>query len=166
MIRNAIFWANHIKEFVVPEIDYFRLCLTERLLPTFENLEKEAEKVEEDEFEKLSHSPYLAESDGADLAEMATDRALTYFETMVDMKQSIINLFAAGIYHQFEQHLLLFHRRELLKIAEDKEYKFIRLMEVKKRLATHGIYIENFKSWSKICELRLLANVVNSTLSH
>jgi hypothetical protein len=74
--------------------------------------------------------------------------------------QGVINLFAAGLFHLLEQQLLLFHRQELLSIGEKNNMNLLNFVEAKNRLLTHGINIENFESWLRIDELRLVANTV------
>ena len=72
------------------------------------------------------------------------------------------NLFTAGLYHFFEQSFFKFHRRELLWLPDnDKDPSLIKWKPAKERLVKYyRIDIEKFSSWTKVNELRLLANTV------
>jgi len=76
------------------------------------------------------------------------------------IRQGMLNLFAAALYHAFEQQIMLFHRREVLKPAEENDHALLTLSEFQSRLARSGVDIKTFSSWAKIEELRLVANAV------
>ena len=77
-----------------------------------------------------------------------------------DLRQGLLNFSAAFYFHLFEQQLFWFHRKELLQPDEESNHHLYKLREVKARLRTHSIDVESFRSWRKIDELRLVANVV------
>lgn len=131
-----------------------------KILPAFDNIKNEAGEVEREAFENPGVYIDPEYYDSADAAENAFEKGLEYYQWMNDMLQGIINLFSAGLYHLFEQQLLLFHRKVLLGIVEDKNIKLLNLKEAKTRLSQNGIIVEEFDSWPQIDELRLLANVV------
>lgn len=160
MIRNNLFWAHQIKVNFIPGIDFFARCMEEKIVPAFDSIDKEADEVERKAFE--SPSVYIDPEyyDPADAAENAFEKGLEYYEWMTGMLQGVINLFVAGLYHLFEQQLLLFHRQELLRLDEKNNINLLHLKEAKGRLSTHGIIVEKFYSWSKINELRIVANTV------
>ena len=77
--------------------------------------------------------------------------------------QGIINMFTAGLYHLFEQQLLYLYREQLLlEFSYEKPPDCLLTVEkVKERLIKdYKIDISTFSSWSKIEELRLVANTV------
>jgi hypothetical protein len=160
MIGNNLFWANHIRANFLPGIDYYAKCLEKKIIPAFDSIEKEADEIEKEAFENPSGYFNPENYDPADAAEDAFEKGLEYYEWMNDMLQGILNLFAAGLYHLFEQQLLLIHRKELLTINEKDNIGLLKLKEAKSRLSKNGIIVENFNSWSKIDELRIVANTV------
>lgn len=159
MLRNNIFWPHYIREAFTPRIDALADCLKRRILPSFESVGEEAENLQEEEYKQMT-SCASEDADPADLAEAAFNRGLDFYTTMMDMAQGIRNMFAAGLYHLFEQQLLLLHRRELLDFEEENDANLFSLNQAGKRLASHGICIEEFHSWPKIRELRALANTI------
>lgn len=159
MLPNNLFWSHHIRTSFIPLVDAFGDCLKKRVLPSFENVSQEANQVEKEAWERLGN--YATEdTDPGDLAEAAFQKGLQFYMTMRDMAQGIRNLFAAGLYHLFEQQILLFHRSELLNLEERNHRKLFNANELIKRLASHGIDIDQFRSWPKVMELKTLANAI------
>ena len=88
MFRSGYFWADYFNLIFIPEIEAYAACLTERLLSSFENLSDEANRVEQEEYERLCRLvPY--EYDDASLAEHAMDKAIAYISPFA---QSISNI--------------------------------------------------------------------------
>ena len=160
MIRNNHYWANYIREVFIPEVTAFADCFMSKIFPVFENLDDEAEKMGQEEFTRLGAIVNADAFDMGDIAEMAQDKAISHYLLMKGMFQGIINLFAAGLYHIFEQQLLMFHRKELLTKDEENKTNLIKMCKVAELLRKSDIDITSFSSWSKIDELRLVANAV------
>ncbi|SRR5713101_4879567 len=162
MFRSGYFWADYFNLIFIPEIEAYAACLTERLLSSFENLSDEANRVEQEEYERLCRLvPY--EYDDASLAEHAMDKAIAYIQTITGIKQGLINMFGAGLYHFFEQQLLSYHRREFLfhNLEEHNDPDLLKVTKVCEICAENGIDLKSIASWSRIYdELRLLANTV------
>jgi hypothetical protein len=55
---------------------------------------------------------------------------------------------------------LYFHREQVLKSEEEDNISKIEFSEFKKILKSEGVDIESLKSWSKINELKLVADSV------
>jgi hypothetical protein len=160
MIRNNRYWMHYIREGFIPEINAFADCLMSKILPAFENLNDEAEKIEQEELTRLGAIANPDSFDMGDIAEMARDRAVSHYLLMTGMFQGIINLFTTGLYHMFEQQFFMLHRRELLTKDEEDKTSLINMCKVAELLRASGIEITSFSSWSKIDELRLVANTV------
>ncbi len=159
MIPNALFWSHYIHTTFIPLVDTFSDCLKERVLPSFENLSQEANEVASDAWGRLgSHDP--EGTDPGDFVDTAMEKGLEFYQTMSEMKQGVQNMFSLGLYHLFEQGFLFIHRRILLSDEEEKNTKLFNLEEASKRLAEHGIYIDQFHSWKKVFELKTLANAI------
>jgi hypothetical protein len=142
-------------------VAYFAKTLKKKVLPAFEDISAEADEVEEEAFERLGRSVDPEWYDPADCADAAHDAGISFYIMADGMRQGITNLFAAGLYHLFEQWFLKFHRRELLSYREEGNLSLLSWGEAKKRLLeNYGINVEGFASWPKVSELRLLANTV------
>lgn len=79
---------------------------------------------------------------------------------MIGIRQGIINLIAAVLYHAFEQQGMFFHRKNVLNYNEENDPKLFTIPKFKRRLQHLGIKIDDLASWQKIEELRLVANTV------
>jgi hypothetical protein len=142
-------------------VDYFANTLTKKIIPGFENISEEANEVEQEAFDRLGENVDPERYDPADYVDAARDAGISFYIMADRMRQGVINLFAAGLYHLFEQRFLKFHRQELLSYREDGNLSLVNWKEAEKRLQeNYGINIKGFASWSKVDELRLLANTV------
>jgi len=100
------------------------------------------------------------DADPSSGAESAFREGLAHYMDLEDLQQGFINFSAAYCYHLFEQQLFYFHKKELLTPQEENDQRLYKHEEVRRRLEEHGIAIQGFKSWLKVDELRLVANVV------
>jgi hypothetical protein len=130
------------------------------VLVAFDGLEDEAERVAEDEYQRLGNLRGNELWDMADAAEHARELGLAHYELLVGIKQGILNLFASSLYHLYEQQLQLFHRRHVLYPSEENEPKLFAHKEIAARLSQRGINLSAFNSWPKVQELRIVANTV------
>ena len=152
---NEVFWAHSVQSLYVPGVQYFSKALFERLLPPFNNLAEEANKFSEEEYRRLGALPALNASDCGELAEMAHDSAASWCSSMAAVKQSVINLYAVGLRHLFEQQLFDFVRHVPLTSRNSADYE-----KDCAALRQNGIDVDRFKSWSALEELRLVCNAV------
>lgn len=112
-------------------------------------------------FDRLGKNVNPEWYDPADYVDAAHDAGISFYIMADGMRQGVINLFATGLYHLFEQWFLKFHRRELLWFHEDRDLSLVNWKEAKKRLLkNYGIDVDGIPSWLKVSELRLLANAV------
>lgn len=162
MIRNGIVWAQYIREVSIPRIRTLGDSLENRILKAFADIENEAEKLKEEEYQRLGEVPVGPDGpdDMSGPAEEAEGRATDFYITMMDLKQGIINMFSVALHELFRQQLMNFHRKELLKWHEEYNQKLWEMDEIKNRLSRHGIDIKSFGSWRKTQELKWAANVV------
>lgn len=149
------FWAHSVKSLYVPAIQYFSKALSERLLPLLNNLAEEADRFEHEEYQRLGTLPAYYESDGGELAGRAHDNAVSWYSSMAAVKQSVINLYAVGLRHLFEQQLFDLVRHVPLSSRGNADYE-----KDLKALCKNGIDVEHFGSWRILDELRLICNAV------
>lgn len=156
------YWSGYFQSSFVRQVNAFCDVITKRLLPTFEGIDKEADDIAQSEFERLGHLPASDEFnfDMGEFAEEAFEIGLDHYQAITSVKQALINLCVAALYHLLEQQILLFHRRQVLLPAEENDIKLIKIEEFRKRLKVGKLDIENLASWPKIDELRLIANSV------
>jgi|CXWL01.1.fsa_nt_gi hypothetical protein len=160
-VVDKYFFRRMYVNYFIMTVDYFAKTLSQKVVPAFDNVSEEAHQAAEEAYEQASRFFDPERDDPADFAEVASDAGIDFGIMAFGMKQGITNLFAAGLYHLFEQWFLKFHRRELLYMGEDGDLKLINLEEAKDRLlSVYGIQIEAFPSWNKINELKLVANTV------
>lgn len=156
--RHYGLWPGHIRALFIPQIDRYAAVLTERVLPTFHNIDAEAGKLENETYERLLSRSSSEDPDIASLAETATGEAADFLLMMWRMKQAQINLHTVGLYHLFEQQILELHRRWLLPLGGSNINAKIEIEDTKAELLKDGIDIEKFTAWAMVEELRLVAN--------
>ena len=154
------FWKGYFETVFIPHVNAFCDALLKRVVPAFEEIEKEAEAIADAEYERYLSMPADDEGDPASAAEEAQETALVYYLALDAVRQSLLNLGVAALWHLLEQQLLLYHRRQVLPRSEENDLDKISMKEMKKRLNEAGVAIEELPSWSKIDELRLIANSV------
>ena len=159
-VRRVDIWAQHFRSVFIPQIEVYASCLTKRLLPSFEDLDDQTDRIEQEEYERLYSSWHDDYPDPASLTEQARNKAVDYMLTMRDIRQGLLNLFGAGLYHLFEQQLLLYHRRAILSRTEQNDPRLLKVDSVVKVLAENGIDITSFAPWARLEELQCLANAV------
>lgn len=160
MIFNALFWGRYFQAEFVPQIKAIADILEKRVLPAFENIEEESKRISEETWERFMSMPGTGDEDPANFAEDAEQAGVSHYLLFDGIRQGMLNLFAVALYHAFEQQIMLFHRKELLKPAEENDHTLLTLSEFQRRLKCSGIDIKIFSSWKKIEELRLVANTV------
>lgn len=153
------YWSNYFKQVFCKQITTFTDSIASRVLPTFDQIESEAEAAAEKEWERLG-SLYSEDSDMGDDAERAQEAGIDYYQSLEAVRQSLVNISATALYHMFEQQILLFHRKQVLYPEEENNIKLINMEEFEKRLNTFGIYVEKLSTWPKVEELKLVANAV------
>jgi hypothetical protein len=149
-----------MREVFAPKASFLSHAIEERVLPLFDNIEAESNRLAEEAFQRLGSLAASDYTDMGDLAESAREVGLAHYESMMGLRQGMLNLFAAALHHLLEQQLLAFHRRQVLHPAEEYDQGLFSTKIIRARLGKAGIDITQFKCWPKIEELRLVANTV------
>jgi hypothetical protein len=157
---NGGFWADHFRHVFAMQINYFCDAVETRFLPTFDDLEEEADKVAEEEYDRLYDLADPDYFDDGDIAEQADDAGTDYYLSMEGVRQALLNLSVAALYHLFEQQCILFHRREVLDINERNDVSLIKIKVFEKRLCSAGVNIRDLGAWQQIEELTCTANAI------
>jgi len=157
--RNSKYWTNYIRTVLIPEVEVWREMISNRLIPTFDNSESEAGEIADKVWDRLNamanddFDPYTA-------AEMAEDKALDYYLTIRDARQSLINLSAVALSHLIEQHRNLILDDGILSIDEQGNKSLYTSEKFIEGLLVEGIDVANLKGWSFLQELRHVGNAV------
>ena len=124
---------------VYPQLDALGIDGRARLLGAFASIQSEADDLASNAIE---HYRQLGiEADDGLLAEHALNQGIQYGRTLHELRQSVVNLLAVGLHHQFTGH------RDQLK----------RILRARKEAWPA---VESFISWPRVDELRLLTNAV------
>jgi len=160
MALNPDYWTRFFQREFAPQLRGIVDVLEKRLMPAFEGIESEAEAVSQERWDSDMSAPGTGYEDPADFAEVAEQAGESHYLLLDGIRQGMVNLFAAALYHVFEQHVMFFMRKQLLHPSEDNDLRLLRLSEFEERLKTVGVDIRSFSSWPQIDELRLVANTV------
>jgi hypothetical protein len=160
MPHNGRFWRGHFRDVYARQVRSFGDVVLNRVMPTFANLDEEAERITQAEYDRLGSMPAGDDSyyDMGDAAEDAQEEGLGFYLELTGLRQGMLNLAAASLYHMFEQQLMAFHRRELLSPAEEDEIGLLRHPVVRDRLNDIGVDMTALPAWNEVHELELVAN--------
>jgi hypothetical protein len=157
---NWRFWRRILDGDFIPQLRGLVETLETRVLPAFADIDQEAERYTNDLWKDVGAMPGTGDDNMDQIAEAVRDAGVERYMLLNDLRQGVVNLFAASLYHAFEQQVLSFHRRELLSPAEQNDSRLFTVKEFHARLLGHGIDLHRFETWPAINELRLLANTV------
>lgn len=109
---------------------------------------------------RLGSMPATNEVNPADLAKDAQLAGLAYYEAMIAARQTMLNTMAQTLYHLFEQQIIAFYRHHLLDPKEEFTNTFTQKEAIKQIKESLGVDCKRLNRYSKIMELRLVANTV------
>ncbi len=153
-------WEEHFRTMFTRQISYFCTAVETRLLPTFDSSEEEAEQATSDEWERLGLAGASDSTDSADDADRADQVGVDHLLLLDGVRQTLINLSVAALYHLLEQQLMTFHRRQVLHPRDENNAALMKISELKAQLSSKGVDIGHFRSWPKVQELKAVANAV------
>ena len=157
---NGGFWAGYFRREFSPQLRAMLEALEKRLLPGFAGIEQEAERVTEEAWDAFMETPATGDEDPSEFAEAAQEAGASHYLLLDGIRQGMVNLFAAAIYHTFEQQIVLFLRKEILHPREQSDSELFGIREFQNRLSAQGLDVTGLPSWKKVDELRLVANTV------
>lgn len=132
----------------------------EDVLPSVNNLDKRAREVAGAEYARLGSRPAdeYCSYDMTDAAEDANDKGLAFYQTMVGVRQAVLNLFTAGLFHLVEQELAALCSDGSILVPPPTDSKLETIAEWYSR--HFHLDLKALISWQAIDELRLVANAV------
>lgn len=138
----------------------FGRYVMEDAVPVFTNLSDRADAIADLEFKRLGEQPAGEDCDGdmSIAAEAAEEKGQVFYDTMVAIRQTSLNLFAAGLFHLLEQQLADLCRDGAFTTALPRDTK----LEIVSDWYSNnfGLDLRDLAAWPKINQLRLLANSV------
>ena len=160
--NNRQFWAHQVRTVWIPDLLVFREVVMDRALTLFDNLERESEEASDAVWARSGARPGSLPdfTDLADYAEAAIEAGVDFYTSRISARQGLLNLFSVGLYHRLEQQLLFLLRRELLPAGSEFDTPRMNLQELERQLALYGIALTNLAGYSRVSDLRLLANTV------
>jgi len=159
-VFDGRFWEEHFRTVFARQISCLCTAVETRLLPTFDSSAEEAEQAANSEWERIGQAVASDSTDPADLADQAEQVGVDYYLLLEGVRQTLINLSVAALYHLLEQQLMVFHRRQVLHPRDENNATLMKIAELKARLSSKGVDIGHFRSWPKVQELKAVANAV------
>lgn len=142
------------------QINFYCEAFEQRIFPAFDSIDLESEEIAEKKYRELGKMPYDGMTDMSDIAEYAFEASIEHFESLRGVRQSVISISLAGLYHLFEQQLYFFFRKQVLNPSEEDDQSLLKIGNIEMRLKESGIELNAFPTYCLINELRLIANVV------
>ena len=152
--------AMRARESALAHVTAFCDCVVVDVMPAIGNIEERAEQIADSEYERLCSLPAGEYCDGdmAAAAEAANDKGTHFFQTMAAVRQSVLNLFAAGLFHLVEQELADLCWDGAFLVPPPSDTKLEPVTEWYKKY--FGLDLKSLPSWPVIDELRLVANTI------
>ncbi|MFN0104138.1 MAG: hypothetical protein ACKV2U_18895 [Bryobacteraceae bacterium] len=156
MSRKYLAWRVRI---LSGPIVAFREYFFREVLPPFGNIDVRADTLRNECFNNIGRQ--LARDDGidmADAADAAQEHALDWWEMMTSLRQSMLNLAAAGLFHLVEQ--------QLTTLSADGLFRGDKLPDTKLSNVSQwyrdelDIDLTALPSWKRIGEMRKVANTI------
>ena len=150
----------YIEYICIPETQRLFNTIEHHVLPPFDHLESRAEKMAQDEWDRVMSQPAGDyEVDPGDLAAQVQDQSLGWYEVMSDMGTAVKNLCAVWLFHLFEQHMKKIIRTYFEVTTSPRES--VMSGAVTARIAENlQIDVTGSPQWTPLIHLQWLANAV------
>lgn len=136
--------------------DFYVEQVRARVFAQFRDISEEAERYADAEYDRLGSIPEDEDSDIGASAELANDRAQSFYGLLSDLKKQLMLGALAGLYHQWDKDLRDFIERELMRDIN---------LEQATKIAWHpniGNVFEVLKEFGWDCRLRPFFAKVNA----
>ena len=173
-------WSIWIRKVCIPEIEWTLRAILDHILPSIPDPATEADKTS-DAIWYGNTEHYSDEEDPCAFAEYAENQGFEVYDRLNGVRQAAANMATVMLWHLLEQQMLVFHTRQVLTVHEEqaarenpevksdipckkgkevKKRKLLSLEEFHARLDAGGCSMKSLSAWSKVNELRLVANTV------
>jgi hypothetical protein len=161
MSTNGGLLAFSFRVSVLPFFRAYQESILTDVLSGFADIESRADRVAHDVYEQGMSRPVYSDyaTDGELQAEAAMEAGRAYYETMAGLRQAIVNLLAAGLFHLLEQQLMSVARQRAFSHRPLKSRAIWE--DIANWYNAHlGLDFRTLPDYATIDELRLLANAV------
>lgn len=160
MAVTGSYLQSQIGGFIMEPVVVFREYIFSDVLPAFGNIEARADQMANDYYNRIGSQPAGEDCDidMGSVAEDAQDYGVNWYQMMISLRQTMLNLLAAGLFHLVEQ--------QLASISRDASFWAMPLKDTKLAVVAEWyskylrLNLMTLSSWPIIDELRLVANSV------
>lgn len=159
MAVSARYIEWRVRSVALQQVAAYVDFMLREIIPVFANMEQRAEAAAASEYERLSSelAGEFWDGDIDTLAEQAHDKGLAIYETLNGLRQSVLNLFAVGLFHLLEQEIADLCRDASFDVEPPNDTKLDPVADWYKE--HFDLDLRSLPSWAKVDELRLVANV-------
>lgn len=157
---SGLYMARRVHHSAILYISAYGQCVLRNVLPAFADLSQRADEVASAEYQRLGALPAGEDGDGdvSVLVETAREKGQAFYDTMFAMRQTTLNLFAAGLFHLLEQQLAGLCRDGAFEAPPPIDTKLCVIADWYRTF--FNLDLQTLPAWPKIDQLRLLANAV------
>lgn len=169
-MRAQLYLDDRIRKMLIEPFETFSKTYVERVIPIFYSLEEESKTIADEKYHDLGMYFNPERYDPADYTEMAWEAGLEHYESMSLMQYNMRLMWISTLYQFWEQQVRKFVFEEVTRTHTfiDKKGNNVGFSafctrgidDIKDAFNEFGQDLEKLNSWSKIEELRLLANVI------
>lgn len=161
-MNSQLYLHDSLKKYYISEIDKFIRVFNTKLFPVFSEIDREAEQLGNEYFDKIMNSPGDGSIDPADIAESAMQKAISHLSDLSLVRYEFTAMSIATLYQLWEQQVRRFLFKEMSNTYQIKYSEFCAngIREIKDCFKTHNVDLEQLKSWPLLNELRTLCNVI------
>jgi len=162
MNKSQLYLWDGIRNKKVDEIKLYQRTFVDKIYCVFDSLEDEAEHISKTYLEE--QTKFFNPEGNFDLESIideARGLGFDYYESYSLMRYNTLAMWTTMLYQMWEQQVRLFlyeEERHYFEL-EFREFCSNGINGIKNEFKFHNFDIEKLKSWSKINELRLIANV-------
>ncbi|MDF1616129.1 hypothetical protein [Petrocella sp. FN5] len=169
-MKAQLYLDNRIRKTLTEPFETFAKTYVEKVIPIFSSLEEESQAIADEKYNSLGRYFNPESDDPSDYAEMAWEAGLEHYESMSLMQYNMRLMWISTLYQFWEQQVRKFVFEEVTRThtfidKKGNEISFDSFFsrgidDIKDEFKEFGQDLEKLSSWSKIEELRLLANVI------
>lgn len=150
--------ASQIRRWRIRPIIAFREYIFRDVVPQFSRLNERADQIASEYFNNAINQPAGEDCNGdlSGFAEDSHNHALSWYETMRSLRQTMLNLLAAGLFHLTEQQLAQLGNDAVFDNRRPRSASIGDIVKWYKSVLR--LDLEQLSGWPLIDELRLVAN--------
>ena len=160
--ESQLYLWNKLRELKKEELILLKDMYYERIKPSFENAEGEADEHYRDVYDDIisSYHPDYNDIDPYDAYECARNSSIEEYEKLSLMRYNALVLWISLVCQTWEQQLIKFIKSEMKNDGYSFDDTGFDFNDIKEAFLLHNTNLEQLDSWSIIKELRWLVNVI------